>query len=252
MQEGIKNEYNFVKYFNNKKISDLPETGQDLLKSIYGNVDSEVKIKCWRSNYYEKADIKLKINNIVKGISIKTGQACSMHQENKYKFYKYLQKIGIEDPTIKKFDDFIVGKINNQKVDTKTYVKYMKKDIIEINQEINKLYAKISLISRFLFLGTENQSYSCEAIIYGTPYNFIWATKDEIFKYLIEKSQNSDEYVNVSTLNIKCYDRNLTNDPKRHEREKDIQVKWVTITSDLQKIIETRENIKNKIIIQQN
>ena len=94
MQFGIKNEKDFAYYFNNKKICNLPINGQELIYKIFNEVDSESYIESWISKYFEKADIKIKINGIVKGISIKTGQNCSMHQESIKTFDKFLLSIG--------------------------------------------------------------------------------------------------------------------------------------------------------------
>ena len=242
MQKGIKNEYAFARYLDNKKIKDLNHQSQELIFSLFGILDENQNIECWRSKYFEKADIKIKINGIIKGISIKTGEQCSMHQENKETFYKFLIKIGIPDNIINKFDNFMIGIINNTKVSSKEYMSIKYQDIEEIITAFNKYYIKTNLIIRFLFQGNDNQKYDCDAIIHGEPSNFIWATKDEILSYLINTPSKLVGCIYVSNLNIKCYNRNLSNNKTYTRFQNDIQVKWYTLIED----IKTISKIRNK------
>ncbi len=247
MKEGFENEKNFAYYFNNKKVQDLPPKAKDLIYAIFSNIQENDLVLCWCSKYLEKADIKIKINGIVKGISIKSGQQCSMHQEKIESFNKFLLRIGVEEQIILKFTRFIYGKINNKKVDTKTYINHFSNEIEEIKKSFNSYSNKIHLITRFIFHGTELQLYDCDALIYGVPNDFCWATKNEILKYLIDYPNMNTNFLNVSLLNIRCYDRNITNDLNRKNKENKIQVKWLTLPRDIAYISKLREanSIKN-------
>lgn len=236
MTNGFKNEEEFKNLLDNKKIKELPINMQHLLLSIFDSANEESRVFCWRSKYLEKADIKVKINNVIKGISIKTGHHCSMHQEDKEKFYVFLSKIGVENHIVKLFDNFMIGKINEKKVCSKFYIENNLYDIEKIRKSFNNYYIKTNLIIRFLFQGTEIQNYGCEVILHGTPIDFIWATKSEILKYLLEYKIKDINYIPISALNIKCYDRNIRNNPSRKSCENKIQVKWYTIEEDLKKI----------------
>ncbi len=242
MQPGFQNEIDFTKYFNHKQIKDLPINTQKFLYYLYNDMINDYsKIECWRSKYLEKSDIKLRINGIIKGISIKTGHSCSMHQENKVQFYQHLISIGIEEPIIKKLDNFLLGLHNGQKVNSKTYIKYHSNDISQINERINRYYIKINLLMRFITRGTEKQIYDCNALIHGTPDNFLWATSDEILQYLLNTDVTTKDYINIGKLNLKCYDRNLQNISSRKSKENDIQIKWLTIEEDMLAIKLKRE-----------
>ena len=90
MQKGIKNEINFKQLLDRKMVKDLPSNLQDMLYALFLDIEPTSIIDCWRSKYLEKADIKIKIHGVIKGISIKTGKDCSMHQEIVSKFYPFL------------------------------------------------------------------------------------------------------------------------------------------------------------------
>lgn len=246
MQKGIQNEQEFKKIIDGKKVGELPKNIQELIKSIFINIDNYSVVECWQSKYVEKADIKLKINNMTKGISIKSGIFCSMHQEDINKFSKFMLRIGVDEITENYFRRFIYGEINGKRVTAKEYISFYTKEIDQIKRIFNNYYIKINLIIRFLFQGTEIHRYGCDAIIYGTPLNFIWATKAEILKYLLEHTTTHTDFINIGLLNIKCYDRNLRNNPSKVKGQNEIQVKWYTIKDDILYITMMRE--ANKII----
>lgn len=250
MQAGIKNEYDFKNLIDGKQVKSLPTNLQNLLYALFNNIEDDSFISCWCSKFVEKSDIKIRINEEIKGISIKTGINCSVHQEHIDKFKQFLIKIGVDNTIIMEFNSFIEGIVNGNRVDSITYIKANSESINIIKNTFNDYYTKINLLIRFLFQGTEIHRYDCDAIIYGTPSNFIWGTKSEILKYLIEYSPKDSVYINLSALYIKCYDRNLKNNPQKIERQKNIQVKWYTIKEDLGQITKIRNNfVNNKIQI---
>ena len=116
MQKGIINEINFVNLLNKKIVKNLPTEMQELLFHIYKDINLNSNIECWQSRYIEKADIKIRINNEIKGISIKSSMYSSMHQEPTEKFYNFLKKIGVEQKVIKMFDNFILGYVEGKRV----------------------------------------------------------------------------------------------------------------------------------------
>jgi len=219
-----------------------------MLFFIFENISLKSTVQCWQSKYNEKADIKIKINGVIKGISIKSGKFCSMHQENINKFYPFLLKIGVDNAIIEIFDKYLKGIINNKKISAKEFIEQHPKEIDILKNKFNEYYIKINLIIRFIFQGTENQKYDCDVLIYGTTENFIWATKNEILEYLINYQIIKPSFINISALNIKCYDRNLRNNPLRIEQQNSIQIKWYSIAEDLKNIIKKREQHIKKLI----
>lgn len=240
IQKGIINEKDFANLIDNKIISQLPTDLQNLIKALFPIADISSRIDCWKSTYYEKADIKIKINNEIKGISIKTGHNCSMHQESIDKLFPFLTKIGFEKSTLEIFEDFMEGYVNGKRVSSTIYIENNSKTIQILRNKLNNYYIKVNLIIRFIFQGTEIQNYDCDAIIYGTPSKYIWATKDEILKYLIEYPIQKANYLNFSALNIKNYDRNLRNNPLKKRSQREIQVKWYTLEEDFKNIAKLR------------
>ena len=171
------NEKKFAKIIDKNKIKDLNVNIQNLIYAIFKDIEEDDTVECWTSKYFEKADIKIKINNEIKGVSIKTGKYCSMHQESTESLYPFFRRIGIEEKIMKSLDSFLIGKVNDKRVDAITYIFHNYEEIKKIKDSLNNYYIKVNLILRFLFLGTEKQNYGCDAIIYGIPNSFFMGYK---------------------------------------------------------------------------
>ena len=79
---GYQNEEEFAHYLNHKKYGRINPIFQELLSAIYGNLDFNDIIYSWVNYSKKKADIYVKINGFVRGISIKKGVKNSVHVES--------------------------------------------------------------------------------------------------------------------------------------------------------------------------
>lgn len=241
---GIYNEIKFVGLFDGRKVKDMNKNAKELLISLFGPLSGEEHIECWKSKYKEKADIKIRINGNIKGISIKMGESNSVHQEHLASLTNYLLNIGVDNEIVNKLTDYIIGVINDTRIDAATYKRIKSEDIIAIKNALSDLYVKVSLIIRFLFKGKENEPYDADAIIHGTPYKFLWATKSEILKYLIAYPDGNTINVKVGPLFIQSRNRNLKEKEISKIDEKYIQVKWYNLKKDLYFITKMRKKSK--------
>ncbi len=238
---GIYNEIKFVQLFDGQKVKNLNQNCQNFLEQLYGSLSKEEYIECWKSKYNEKADIKIRINKDIKGISIKMGECNSIHQEQLASFSKYLLNIGIKTEIVEMFNNYILGIVDGNRIDAVTYKKRFEKEILEIKTSLSDLYIKVNLIIRFLFKGKEDQQYDADAIIHGTPQNFLWATKSEILRYLIDYPDKMTVNVKIGPLSIQCRNRNLKHKEIAKNDERDIQVKWHNLKEDLYFITKKRQ-----------
>lgn len=93
---GIDNEFEFVKYLNGKKISQLNPMFRTLIDELFPLEDEKSIIKSWRNHYNQKTDIFIKINSKMKGVSLKKGIKNSIHVERISDFIHFLIKNNVE------------------------------------------------------------------------------------------------------------------------------------------------------------
>lgn len=72
MNNGFKNERDFVELFNNKYLHEIDDRSITFLKKLFGGViDDEEIIISWKNKMVQKSDIFIKYKNYVKSVSLK-------------------------------------------------------------------------------------------------------------------------------------------------------------------------------------
>ena len=65
------NEFTFVVELNNKAINELTPSCRNLIENIFPYENENSIIKCWLNHLKQKSYILIKINNKIKGVSVK-------------------------------------------------------------------------------------------------------------------------------------------------------------------------------------
>lgn len=243
INNGYKNEINFINEIDGKKVKELNPILQELIMTLFPNVRKYEVVRATKYGRYAKTDIVLTIRHKRKGISIKSGYKNSVHVEPISKFKKYLEFNGVRSETIEKFKEYIYsdGTNNNtgkRRMSNAEYIDIKQNDIIEINKELEKLKKK--LIKRFLIETDIKYRVKVDAFIHGEPNDFIWVTASEVEEYLEQKEIKSTS-VHSGKLYIQTWDKNLIRNPKYENRREYIQVKWFSMYDDMIEIMSKRE-----------
>lgn len=249
MNAGKKVELDFVKFINYKKYSDLNPNLKEFIKFLFNNIKDEDILQCKRLNTLGKSDIKIKLKDMIKYISIKSGSQNSVHTEKLETFITFLRQIGIKEEILSilllyHFGDGTkdgTGKIRWSAEEAK--LKYTK-EIKKFNQFINNHYCLEKLINRILFEGTSNKIVA-NVIYYGDIKYGVWAEKEELLKYFLK---NKCFYINTphfSSLTYQNWCRNIYFNRKSEEHRYYIQIKWFSILSDISKIRTQNDNYIN-------
>ncbi len=243
---GYKNEEEFAEYLNGKKFGRIYPMFQDLLYKLYGKIDFNDVITCWVNKSKRKADIYIKVNNYVRGISIKKGVKNSVHVESIKEFISFLRNINVNDEVINKFlkYHYADGTINGTGKNRISSVEYREKhqgDVDFINIEFNKEKYIERFINRFVLQGNKSE-YEVDAIIYGVVDDFIWISNEEI-KYIIKKHlYDSISSLHISCLSVQPMARNLNHNSKYEFARDYIQVKWYNLADQIIEVMATYRN----------
>ena len=144
---GFDNEYEFVKYLNNKKISQLNPMFRELIDALFEHANEDSIIKCWLNHFKEKSDIFIKINGIMKGISIKKGNKNSVHVERISDFINFLIENKVDkdkETTIEKPQKVNTYLQNKEKARAEARRKKLEKLIEELEKEISAMEENFS------------------------------------------------------------------------------------------------------------
>ena len=234
---GYENEEEFVSYLNGKQVGRVYPNFLDLLYKLYGYLDYQDYIECWVNKSKRKADIYIKINGYVRGISIKKGIKNSVHTESIGTLVSFFREIGIGENTIKKFlyYQYADGTINGTgkiRISSSLYREKHQKEIDEINKAFNDEKYINAFVNRFVL--QENKSeYEVDAIIYGAVEDFIWITKEEIYYIMRKHLKDEIASLHVSLLTLQPMTRNLNYNLKYESCRNQVQVKWYNIFDNI-------------------
>ncbi len=234
---GFANEFAFVLELNNKTIKELNPLCRDLIDTIFPNENENMIIKCWRNHLQQKADILIKINNKIKGVSIKKGIKNSVHVEPISEFISFLITNNISRENVIEYLKFHYadGTTNGKGLKRISTTEYKAKNqfkIDKLNGEINNERLLRRAIDRFVLRG-KNSSFPISALIYGEVDDFFFLTSDDIIKIILRKSAIYSSTVHFSVLTVQPKNRCLNYNPSYEKDRFCVQVKWYSLFDDI-------------------
>lgn len=243
---GFDNEYEFVIYLNNKRICELNPMFRDLIDELFPFEDGNSVIKSWRNHYKQKTDIFVKINGIIKGVSIKKGMKNSFHVERISDFIHFLIENKVDKKIVIEYLKYhYADGSTNGKGDKRLSVEEYKKDNQDAIDNINKSFSNNELlkkaIDRFVIKG-KNSDYYIDALICGEVSDFLWIKKEDLIKIALSKIDKYSTAVHFGPLTIQPKNRCLNNNIKYEKDRYCVQVKWYNLFDDI------IENMNNKVM----
>lgn len=233
MKKGYLTELVFINSLDGKRFCEINLLLQELMQTLYPKIKVNDLITAYKYGKYAKTDIVISVRGIKKGISIKTGDKNSVHLEPISKFIQCLKKYNFKETESLLRYLYSDGTNNNtgiERISAEEYKKDHQEEIDKINLELDKI--KKMLIIRFLIKTDVNYQVSVDAIVYGCANDFIWATKEEVISYLYKKEIESTG-VQIGSLFLQNWDKNLKYNPKYEKCREYVQVKWYSLFDDV-------------------
>jgi len=242
---GFDNEYEFVKYLNNKKVVELNPLFRGLINNLFPYVNENFVIRSWRNHYKQKTDVFIKIDGKIKGISIKKGMKNSVHVERISDFIHFLIENKIDREVVIEYlkyhyaDGSTNGK-GTKRLSVEEYKKGNQESIDKINKSLNNEKLLKNAIDRFVTKG-KNSKYYIDAIVCGEVDDFVWITKEDIVKVILSKKDDYSTGVHFGPLSCQPKNRNLVNNSKYEKDRYCVQIKWYNLFDDI------LENMNNNV-----
>ena len=245
---GIENEIKFKKYLDGKRVGELNPLFRGLIDALFLDIEENAVIECWKNRYEQKSDIFVRINGVMKGISIKKGSRNSVHVERISDFIHFLIENRVEREIVIEYlkYHYADGSTNGKglkRLSSEDYKKDHQYDIDKINKIFNSEKLLKKAIARFVTKGN-NSNYYIDAVIYGEVNDFIWITREDITKMILTKKEQYSSAVHFGPLVCQPKNRCLNYNPKYEKDRFCIQIKWYSLFDDI------LENMNNKVIEQ--
>lgn len=234
---GFENEYHFVLEMRYKKFGEIRYSLQLFLIDIFGPIEEETTVICWKNDMPQKFDILIKVHDITKRISLKKGVKNSVHAEPIFELIHFFIENKMPVKLVNMFlkYHYADGTTNGSGIDQISIDDYKKKnvsDINEINDFINNEDFLNKCIDRFIIKG-RNSNQEIDAIIHGTVDDFIWLKKEHIYKIITQKKDEYSSSVHFGPLTYQAMTRCINKNDKYYSKRYISQVKWYNLFDDI-------------------
>jgi len=234
---GIRNELQFVKYLNKRKVNELNPMFEALISTLFQNIKESDEIICSKIEGDSKGDIIIRIDREYKIISIKKGIKNSVHLETLENFISFLKYYRVEEEIINKYlkYHYADGTIDGSGANRITVAEYKEShqdEIDKINEKINSKFLLHRAAYRFVFKGIQHHK-EIDALIFGVVEDFIWATRDELETIILSKINEYSTGVHMGPLSIQPWNRCINKNTKYEKCRHYVQVKWYNLADDI-------------------
>ena len=243
--QGIKNEYCFIKEINGKSLNELSFLLQELILFLFPCIKGYSIIKCYKNIEYEKGDIVIQVSEIKKYISIKMGHKNSVHCESVKKFKIFLESLNISKHTINEilryqYSDGTLDGTGNFRKTSMEYKQENRESISFINKELNNKEIIRKVVNRFIIQGTQYQTHKIDLLVYGLPNDFFFITPKEIHTFIMSKRNMKSSTIHFSCLTLQPLSRVLDYNEKMEYMRHWIQVKWYNLEDNIIELMNER------------
>lgn len=237
---GLTNEKEFINSINNKKIDQIEsEFLKYCLYTIFSIIKNDDIFYCRKIYGNKKTDLQISKNNEISFfVSIKSGQSCSIHQQNVNDFVKFLYNIGVSKESLKfllfyHFGDGTINGSGKQLLPLDEIKISYYKQIRKLNEEINSNKIIRNVYKKVLI----GDDYPIDFIIYGNiNFGYIISIK-EIMSFVNNYNFDYISSIHFGPFIYQNYSRFSLNKKRRVQ----MQLKWKSILSDIELIISNKK-----------
>ena len=243
--QGIRNEYCFIKEINGKRLNELTFLLQELILFLFPHIKEYSIIKCYKNIEYEKGDIVIQVGTIKKYISIKMGHKNSVHCESIKKIKRFLESLNISKYTINEilryqYADGTLDGTGKYRKSSAQYKQDNKESIFSINKELNNQEVIQKVVNRFIIQGTQWHTHKIDLLVYGTPNDFFFITPKEIHTFIMSKRNVESSAIHFSCLTLQPLSRVLDYNEKMEYMRHWIQIKWYNLEDNIIELMNVR------------
>lgn len=247
LEKGLKVENEIINYINEKEyIYKMNRNMQRFIKEIFNFNLTNIKLQAYKYAKNCKPDIVIKANNVEKYISIKSGKNNSVHQEHLYSFIFFLLdnrkdfKNLVEVLRLFHFNDMTLDGKGIQRKNANDFYNNYPKAINSLNNFFNSKDNIELILKRILFDGEYFHTKSADYIYYGNVSKGIWASKNDILKYLKENTSLTNN-IHISKIFYQNLNRNLTKKDENEYKRYKCQFKWHSLVKDISFIMRNKK-----------
>lgn len=245
---GLKNEFDIIKYLHNKKVTDLSDNWKRALSKVFKYFDEDTRhfVTSRKVDGVDKGDIFVGFRRQLRSISIKSGEDVTLHGERLSTFCGFLKWLGISDESIDTlklyhFGDGTLDGTGDVHYDVNTLKEMYKDRIKAFNEEVNNpIYLK-KIYDRFIWRGTLTQKVGCDFIYYGNVEQGIMVECIPLVEYLLKQPIPYSNSIHFGPLYYLPKYRGLKKFDPENKGRYYINIKWPRMLEELVVYLESKK-----------
>lgn len=237
--KGFLQEDEVVMSLDKKRYADISYELKPILVSMFGFVDPDDLVYCYKFEDYTKPDFVVEINDAKHYVSMKT-TSVYVHQEKIESFIMFLKELGISDKTCETFlkyqygDGTIDGTGHHRDPYNVVFAK-LQAEIQEANRELNadqEIMWKV--VRRCLFQGVNEKAIPADYLFMGDSQGGHIISKGQVYKYIRLKDWDFIENLHIGPLLFNPHARYVDKEvPERFNGRHFVDVKWPNLEKDI-------------------
>ena len=231
MERGFQVERDIVNIFNLKRFIELDVIHRKMINRMFGEVEDDEFITASLCSSISKPDIYIQVNGVRKYISVKSGSSNSVHSEKLKSLILFLREIGISKKSqiiLLKFHygDGTLDGSGDKRYLCDQLMEIMKKDIEQLNKELNQENIIMKCLERFVFNGISEYCGSVDYIYFVRDKVETLTSKKDLINYVRCKDFNYIKKPHIGPMTIQPYLRDVDRISKHPFKREVVQVKW--------------------------
>lgn len=236
---GLSNEQDICNQLNNKKVCEINPNLKTMLRRIFGPIDDDQIIRSEQIEGTMKPDLKITYKSVTKYVSIKSGHACFVHEEQVSTLIPFLNELGYAKTDVDIFLTLLYrdGTTNGLGEKSLEFIESRVKNADLIN-EFNKIFNSKKenverIINRCLFTGAKDTNIPAEFIYFGNANFGVVCSKTQIQKHINRRTWDYMHNPHIGPLQFRAHSFDKTSS-KRHQCD----FWWARLREDLEYIEE--------------
>lgn len=239
LNTGRSFEEDFVRMIDGHTHKDFNINIKHTLKEMFGYYEEDEVFHAGIVPGYQKPDIYIEYKGDRKYISLKTGSAEVINEEDLKKFINYLREWGISKRTIKTFlyYHFGDGTLDGSGAKRYNWLEYrlkLSEDIKLMNEELNarKSFVK-DFVDRCLFRGPKEGSIPADYIYFGTLEYGSLCSKKQVMRHIENRTWSFMDNPHIGPIQFRPHARYIDKEIKNERYRWQVMFWWANLQRDL-------------------
>ena len=238
--DGFYKEDVLIAHLHHQTFGKLPNNLKNLVRPLFGLVEDNDLILCSKVEGYIKPDFCIECQGKRKYVSMKTGSANILHQEDVGTFTTFLRQIGISQETVEtillyQYGDGTLDGSAAERIEYNELRVMLKDRIKRANKELNEdkeILKKV--IRRCIYFGTQENAIPIDALYFGTVEFGYVATVRQLERHFKVHKWDWMENLHIGPLQLRPHARYYGKEIKNPKRRQRLEIYWANLGRDIE------------------